>query len=52
MKLKIFIQKLENIAEEHGNDAEVIMADNTNVVGPVFSNKYPNKKSIVITDKQ
>lgn len=52
MKLKKFIQELENLARKHGNDAEVIMADNIPVVTPVFSKKYPSKKSVVITDKE
>ncbi len=52
MKLKKFIQKLENIAKKHGDDAEVIMADNIPVVNPVFSEKYPDKKNVVITDEE
>ena len=51
MKLKNFIQKLEKLSEKHGDDAEVIMADGISVVNPVFSIKYPNKESIVITDE-
>jgi len=51
MKLKKFIQKLERIAKEHGDDAKVIMADNIPVVSPVFSKKYPDKKNVIITDQ-
>jgi len=50
MKLKVFIQKLNNLAEKHGDETEVIMADNVSVVDPVFSEKYLNKKKIIITD--
>ena len=50
MKLKNFIQKLENIAKKHGDDAEVVMADNIPVVNPVFSKNYSNIKSVIITD--
>ena len=52
MKLKKFIQKLEKIAKKHGNDAKVIMADNIPAVNPVFSNKYPDKKNVIITDEE
>jgi len=52
MKLKKFIQKLESIAKKYGDDTKVIMADNIPVVNPVFSKKYPNKKSVVITDSK
>ena len=44
MKLKEFIKKLKKIERKHGNDLEVIMADNIPVVNPVFSDKYPGKK--------
>ncbi len=50
MKLKKFIKKLEEIEEKHGENLEVVMADNAPVVEPVFSDKYFGKK-IVITDK-
>ncbi|MCK5465897.1 hypothetical protein KAI56_00150 [Candidatus Parcubacteria bacterium] len=50
MKLKEFIEKLRRVAEKHGDDAEVIMADNIPVVNPVFSKKYPDGKNVVITD--
>ena len=52
MKLKNFIEKLEKIAKEYGNDTKVIMADNIPVINPVFSKEYPNKKNVVITDKK
>ncbi len=52
MKLKEFIKKLERIAKKHGDDSEVIMADNISVVDPVFSKKYSNGKSVVITDEK
>lgn len=51
MKLKVFIQNLKRFAEKQGEDIEVIMADNTPVVKPIFSKKYPNDKSVVITDE-
>ncbi|MFH1522870.1 MAG: hypothetical protein ABIE43_03570 [Patescibacteria group bacterium] len=50
MKLKRFILKLNELKENYGDDLEVIMADNISVVNPVFSEKYPNKKKIIITD--
>jgi len=52
MKLKKFIQKLENLSKKHGDDTKVIMTDNVSVVNPIFSKRYPNKKNIVITDKK
>ena len=52
MKLKKFIQKLEKIAKEYGDDTGVVMADNISVVDPVFSEKYPDKKNVIITDKK
>ena len=52
MKLQEFIQKLKKFSGKYGDDVEVIMADNIPVVNPVFSTKYPNKKSVVITDKK
>lgn len=52
MKLKIFIQELEKLSEKHGDDTEVIMADNVPIINPVFSENYPNKKSVVITDEK
>lgn len=52
MKLKNFIQKLKNIAEKHGGNAEVIMADNASVISPIFSKKYSSKKNVVITDEK
>lgn len=52
MKLTEFIQRLNELSRKYGDDAEVIMADNIPVVSPVFSEDYPNKKSIVITDKK
>ena len=51
MELKKFIQKLKRVAEKHGDDAEVIMADNIPVVSPIFSRKYPDGKNVVITDE-
>ena len=53
MKLKKFIEKLEKIAEKHGGDTKVIMADNIPVVDLVFLKKnYFNKKVVVITDEE
>lgn len=52
MKLKEFIEKLERIAREYGNDVKVIMADDIPVAAPVFSKKYPDKKNVVITDEE
>ena len=52
MKLKKFIEKLKKIEKKYGDSTRVIMADNIPVVNPVFSNKYPNKKSVIITDEE
>jgi len=52
MKLKDFIKKLKNIAEEHGDDVEVVMADEIPVVGPLFSDKYSAGENVVITDER
>lgn len=52
MKLKEFIKELKYIAKKKGDDLEVIMADNIDVVSPKFSDKYPRSKScVVITDQ-
>ena len=51
MKLKKFIEKLKRVAEKHGDDTEVFMADNIPVVSPVFIKKnHFDEKVIVITD--
>lgn len=53
MKLRKFIQKLEKIAKEQGDNLEVVMADNIAVVSPVFVKKnFFNKKVVVITDEE
>jgi len=52
MKLKKFVQKLEELSEKYGDDIEIIMADNMSVVDPIFSSDYPGKKNIVITDEK
>jgi len=51
MMIKDFIRKLEKIAGENGDDAEVIMADNISVVDPIYSIKYPHGHNVIITDK-
>lgn len=51
MKLKKFIEKLEEISREHGKDSEVIMADDIAVIEPIFSDQY-NRKKVVITDQK
>lgn len=51
MKLKKFIEKLEEIKKEHGGDLDVIMADNISVIDPVFTDKYFNEEKVVITDR-
>jgi hypothetical protein len=51
MKIKRFIKKLQEISERHGEKIDVIMADNTPVVNPIFSQKYFGKK-VVITDSK
>jgi len=50
MRLKRFIEYLNNIAENRGDTIDVVMADNIPVVKPVYSDKYP-KQSVVITDQ-
>ena len=52
MRLKKFIQKLEKIVKKHGDDVEVIMADNIPATSPIFSRKYPDKKNVILTDKE
>lgn len=52
MNLKIFIEKLQKIAMEHGDDMKVIMADNIPVISPVFCTKYPDGKNVAITDQR
>lgn len=50
MILKEFIKKLKKIASEHGENMEVVMADNILVFDPVFLNEYHGGK-VVITDQ-
>ena len=47
MKLKKFIENLEDISREHGEELEVIMADNIAVIEPVFSDQYGGKKRML-----
>ncbi len=51
MKLKDFIRKLREIEKNHGDDSEVIMADNILLVNPIFSKAYTSGKSVIITDQ-
>ena len=51
MKLRRFIEKLTEISKKHGDDMEVIMADEIPIVDPVFSDKYQDGKNVVITDE-
>lgn len=51
MKLKDFIEKLEKIRKENGDDIKVIMADNISIISPIFTKDYPDGKNVVITDK-
>ena len=52
MKLKKFIEELEKIAKEYGDDTKVVMADNIPVVSPIFSRKYQDGKNVIITDEE
>lgn len=52
MKLKNFIKKLEQIRIKHGENLEVVMADNISVIVPVFKKKYPNREKVIVTDKK
>lgn len=51
MQLKQFIESLKKIEEEHGENLEVVMADNIPVLEPVFSEEYLDKK-VIITDQK
>lgn len=51
MKLKEFIEKLEEIGEKHSMSVEVKMADGISVVAPVYLENFLNKKVVIITDK-
>ena len=51
MKLKKFIEKLEKIKKEHGENIEVVMADGIPIVSPVFSSEYYYGNNVVITDE-
>ncbi|MFA6974121.1 MAG: hypothetical protein WC238_05290 [Parcubacteria group bacterium] len=51
MKLKDFIFGLEKIKKEHGEDMQVVMADNIAVVEPVFSDNFLGEK-VIITDQK
>ncbi len=50
MTLKEFIKKLKKISSEHGENMEVVMADNILVVEPVFLKEYYGGK-VIITDQ-
>lgn len=52
MKLKDLIKQLKEIAEKHGNDMEVTMADFLLVVRSVFDKKSPNGKPVVVVTDQ
>ena len=49
MKLKKFIEELKKISEKHGENLEVVMADNIPVVAPVF---LKVDQEVVITDEK
>lgn len=49
MKIKEFINRLQEISKKHGEEIDVIMADNIPVIDPVFSKNYLGQK-VVITD--
>ena len=51
MKLSKFIKILEEIKKKHGEEIEVVMADNIPVVEPVFLNDFLGEK-VVITDEK
>lgn len=51
MILKEFIENLQTIQKEHGDNHEVVMADCVPVVRPIFSDDYNGKSRIVVTDK-
>lgn len=50
MILKKFIEKLENIKKKHGENMEVVMADNIKVVSPIFRKNYQYSEKVIITD--
>ena len=50
MKLKKLINQLQNISQKHGEEVEVILADNEPIIKAVFCDKY-NQPSVVITDR-
>ena len=52
MKLKKFIEDLEKIAKEHGQNIQVKMADGISVVNPVYLKNFINKKAVIITDQK
>ena len=52
MKLKKFIESLDEIVKIHGHDLEVIMADDISVVEPVYSEEYCGGNKVVLTDEK
>ncbi len=53
MNLGKFIEKLEAIRLENGEDMQVMMADNLLVVDPVFVEKNGfGKRAVIITDQR
>lgn len=45
------MRTLEKIRGNYGDDVEVVMADNIPIVQPIFSDKYPHGKRVIITDE-
>jgi hypothetical protein len=52
MKLKKFIKILKKIEREHGENLELVMADNIPVVEPLFLDNLVGRKVVVITDQK
>ena len=52
MKLKQFIDNLEQIRKEHGDDISVTMADFLSVVDPVYFNDEYIGETVIITDRK
>lgn len=51
MKLKNFLKKLNSIQKQYGDNIDVVMADNIDIVEPICSD-YRGKTKVIITDEK
>ena len=52
MKLQEFINYLQEIKKNNGDNVEVVMADGISVVEPVFFEDYNGERRVVFSDER